>query len=134
LPTIYGTLTIDGTNPRIGLIDTSPFYFVGDTADKVGRTTGWTAGEITSTYTTISLPTGTLLHNMTVRAGAGRGDSGSPVFFRRPDEQYFLSGLLWGGLINQPDGNSGDTFYYSTWSNVNYELTGAAQPQLDPVP
>lgn len=133
LPSIYGSLTIDGSNPRLALSGTLSSLYVGDTLEKVGRTTGWTAGEVTSTNSNISLSDGTRLQNVTVRAGVGRGDSGSPVFFRGSSGLYFLAGLLWGGNGIQPDGVSFDTFYYSKWSNVDYEL-GTTLPDLDPVP
>lgn len=42
-----GSITIDGSNPKLSLIGTSNLYFVGDTLEKIGQQTGWTAGEVT---------------------------------------------------------------------------------------
>jgi len=132
LPTVYGLLDIDDANPRINLTGILSSLYVGDTLDKVGRTTGWSAGEVTSTSSTISLADGTRLDNVTVRAGSGGGDSGSPVVFKTSAGEYMLAGILWGG-IRDYNSESGTTFYYSKWSQVDYEL-GSPAVDLYPIP
>lgn len=132
LPTIYASLTVSGS-PRIPLSGILQDVYVGDVIEKVGRTTGWSAGEVTSTSSTLSLADGTRLDNVTVRAASGGGDSGSPVFFQASTGGYFLAGILWGGLKNY-DGVSGDTFIYSKWRNVDYELGEPLVNDLYPIP
>jgi hypothetical protein len=65
-----------------------------------------------------------------VSAGAGHGDSGSPVFFQSGSGAYLLAGILFGGLVG-PDGVAGSEYDFSNWRWVNYEL-GIAGP-LDPI-
>ena len=89
---------------------------VGQTANKVGRTTGWTQGPVTRTC----VNTGVLGSNIVqlcqtfVNAGVAGGDSGSPVFLERPSGDATLVGILWGG--------SGSSFVYSPITNIEREL------------
>ncbi len=92
---------------------------VGQTANKVGRTTGWTRGAITATCVNVNVSGSniTLLCQTIVSAGVAGGDSGSPVF-RQPNSgsnSVTLLGILWGG-----SGNS--TFVFSPISNIEQEL------------
>lgn len=88
---------------------------VGQTANKIGRTTGWTQGAVTRTC----VNTGVLGSNIVqlcqtfVAAGVGAGDSGSPVFLAGRSN-VTLVGILWGG--------SGSRFVYSPISNIEQEL------------
>ncbi|MBA4158177.1 MAG: hypothetical protein H0X65_11960 [Gemmatimonadetes bacterium] len=125
LPTVVGSLAINSHNARIGLSSTTDNIFQGDVLDKVGRTTGWTAGTVVSSCRHVYLPTGVgtygLLCSGVVDAGVGRGDSGSPVFVTTPDGKNHLAGILFAGLINAFTG-LGEQFYYSRWQDVNWEL------------
>jgi hypothetical protein len=93
---------------------------VGDTANKVGRTTGWTSGAVTRTCvnTGVSGTNIVLLcqdfveSNRQIVAG---GDSGSPVF-RSSGGGATLLGNLWGG------NSSGTLFVYSPIANIEHEL------------
>jgi hypothetical protein len=94
---------------------------VGDTANKVGRTTGWTQGAVTRTCvdtgvsgSNIVLLCQDFVEN-TVPIVAG-GDSGSPVFRIRSRDSVSLLGNLWGG------NSSGTLFVYSPISNIEREL------------
>ncbi len=91
---------------------------VGQTANKVGRTTGWTAGTVTNTCvnTAVSGSKIVLLCQDFVTAGVGGGDSGSPVFRITSGNKVTLLGNLWGG--NQ----SGTMFVYSPMANIEQEL------------
>ncbi len=104
---ITGTFTIVGEGGEV----------VGDVANKVGRTTGWTQGVITNTCVTTGV-SGTnivqLCQNF-VDAGVGAGDSGSDVFFDTGSGVRLL-GLLWGG------NGAGTQFVYSPIANVEQEL------------
>jgi hypothetical protein len=89
----------------------------GTTVNKVGRTTGWTAGGITNTCvnTGVSGTNIVQLCQTFVSAGVGGGDSGSDVF-QITGSSVKLAGILWGG-------NSGGTqFVFSPFANVTRDL------------
>lgn len=91
---------------------------VGQTANKVGRTTGWTRGGITNTCVNVNVSGSniTQLCQTIVSAGVGGGDSGSPVFLRPgAGNNVTLLGILWGG-------SGSGTFVFSPMSNVESEL------------
>jgi hypothetical protein len=72
---------------------------VGATVNKVGRTTGWTQGNITNTCVNTGVQ-GTKLVQLCqtfVSAGVGAGDSGSDVFEITSSTDVKLAGILWGG-------------------------------------
>ncbi len=94
---------------------------VGDTANKVGRTTGWTQGAVTRTCvdTGVSGSNIVLLCQNFVENTVpivGGGDSGSDVFRIEAGDNVTLLGNLWGG--NQ----SGTLFVYSPIANIVKEL------------
>jgi hypothetical protein len=109
-----GSLTIAGNFTIIA--EGNPV--VGQTANKVGRTTGWTRGGIVATCanTNVSGTNITQLCQSFVSAGVGGGDSGSPVFLRPGgSNNVTLLGILWGG--------SGNNLYvFSPIANVEQEL------------
>jgi hypothetical protein len=122
-----GTFSITAEGSGVG---------VGTTVDKVGRTTGWTEGYVSSTCANVGV-SGTdivqLCQNI-VSSSKGAivkaGDSGSPVFTISSGNDVTLQGILWGGSRN------GRTMVYSTIANVEAELgaltteaSGAPQPQ-----
>jgi hypothetical protein len=95
---------------------------VGHTANKVGRTTGWTQGTVTRTC----VDTGVAGSNIVLLCQGfvendkaqivGGGDSGSPVFRIDGGNNVTLLGNLWGG-------NSSNTlFVYSPIANIESEL------------
>ena len=95
---------------------------VGDAANKVGRTTGWTQGTVTRTC----VDTGVSGSNIVLLCQGfvendkaqivGGGDSGSPVFRIDGGDNVTLLGNLWGG-------NSSNTlFVYSPIANIESEL------------
>jgi hypothetical protein len=94
---------------------------VGEQVNKVGRTTGWTQGTVTSTCvnTGVSGTNIVLLcqdfveNNVQIVAG---GDSGSPVFRIEADTIVTLLGNLWGG------NSSGTLFVYSPIARIEQEL------------
>ncbi len=93
---------------------------VGQTANKVGRTTGWSRGGITATCVNVNVSGSniTQLCQTVVSARVGAGDSGSPVF-RQPNtgsNNVTLLGILWGG------NSSGTIFVFSPISNIEAEL------------
>lgn len=122
---ITGTLDVDEKKPTFEIVDEQPFAVLGETAYKVGRTTGWTGAEITGTCINVIAVGGTFVRRCQaqVAAGVDGGDSGSPVFLsvsRRGNVnsgRVILGGILWGGNID------GDPhFTYSPMFNVEREL------------
>jgi hypothetical protein len=115
-----GSLTITGsfsiTSDDCGT--TGGCLSVGTTVNKVGRTTGWTAGSITNTCvnTGVSGTNIVQLCQTFVSAGVGGGDSGSDVFQVTSGSNVKLAGVLWGGNSN------GSQFEFSPFGNVTLEL------------
>jgi hypothetical protein len=114
------SLTIEG----FFQIDSEGGSLRGDTVNKVGRTTGWTQGDVTRTCVH-TVPFGTnivLLCQDVVAAGRDFGDSGSPVFqITTPaaDPTVQLRGILWGISGTR---NGTPTFIYSPIGNVEKDL------------
>jgi hypothetical protein len=90
---------------------------VGTSLNKVGRTTGWTAGQVLQTCLHIWLGLNTRCQWLT-NVYAESGDSGSPYFFGPIDGDVALTGILWGG---HPAGAS-DTTYMSPIDFVEWHL------------
>jgi hypothetical protein len=90
----------------------------GNTANKVGRTTGWSQGKITNTCVAVNVSgtSITLLCQNIVNARVGAGDSGSPVFLGASSATVKLAGILWGS------NSTGTTFAYSPMSGIEKEL------------
>jgi hypothetical protein len=94
---------------------------VGQTANKVGRTTGWTQGRVTRTCVNTGVSASNIVllcqdfveNNRQIVAG---GDSGSPVFRINSSGRATLLGNLWGG------NSSGTLFVYSPIANIEREL------------
>jgi hypothetical protein len=113
-----GSVTVDGSFNISGQNNTSQ-TFSGE-IQKVGRTTGWTSGNVTNTCTTVNVSGSnvTLLCQTLVRRSGTQivaaGDSGSPVF--TGSSNVTLVGILWGGS------GSGDLFVFSPLKNIQDEL------------
>jgi hypothetical protein len=94
---------------------------VGQTANKVGRTTGWTRGTVTRTCVNTGVSGSNIVllcqdfveNDVQIVAG---GDSGSPVFRINGNGSVTLLGNLWGGS------SSGTLFVYSPIANIEHEL------------
>lgn len=116
-----GSLDIDGAlRFRIKAEEAAS---VGQIANKVGRTTGWSQGAVSRTCVNTGV-LGTnilLLCQNFVDASVDSGDSGSPVFrIDGGDDTVILLGVLWGG------NSSGTQFVYSPIANVERELGALA--------
>jgi hypothetical protein len=134
---------VDGTNQALGLIaqtsganngsltitgsfsitsddcsTTGGCLAVGSTVNKVGRTTGWTAGRLTNTCVNTGVSGSNIVQlcQSFVDAGVGGGDSGSDVFQITSGSNVKLAGVLWGGS------SAGDMFVFSPFGNVTREL------------
>jgi hypothetical protein len=92
---------------------------MGQLVAKVGRTTGWTEGDVflTCADTPVASSNITRLCQTHVNAGVGGGDSGSPVFLRRVDSSLAaLVGILWGGNFQ------GTVFVFSPVENIERDF------------
>lgn len=68
---------------------------VGNYLDKVGRTTGWTTGQVSHTCTDYFIGGYWVLCQDQVEAFADSGDSGSPVFSELTQTTAGFSGIVW---------------------------------------
>ena len=96
----------------------SSSFTVGQKVNKVGRTTGWSQGPISSTCVNVNV-SGTSITQLCqtiVSAKVGAGDSGSDVFAITSGTNVKLDGVLWGGS------SDGKTFVFSPLANIKGEL------------
>ncbi len=103
--------------------DTTSRFPLGTTVNKVGRTTGWTQGNVTETCvdtnvsgTNITQLCQTFVENPNGAVVVQGGDSGSGVFRLTGASTAQLVGILWGG-----NGN-GTEFVFSPLKQVEDEL------------
>jgi hypothetical protein len=115
-------LVIDDRKPTFRLVAKQSHSVMGEQAHKVGRTSGWTSGEVTGTCIN-SVVLGTLppiiqLCQTRVDGYADSGDSGSPTF--RPTNlnngRSTLLGILWGGAVDR------SSFVFSPMWGIDREL------------
>jgi hypothetical protein len=123
LPAIYGPTTISATQPTFALAGYT-VSLVGDTVDKVGSATGWTAGLVTATCADVNISGYIRTCSGIVSAGAGRGDSGAPVLFKNALGRYYVAGMLYGFTDNGSDGQSGNQYFFSPWQGISDDLAG----------
>lgn len=96
----------------------------GTVVGKVGRTTGWTEGQVVASCATVNVggTNFTQICQTVVQASnpllriAGGGDSGSPVFISGGGNDVELIGILWGATVD------GNLFVFSPLPNVEFEL------------
>jgi hypothetical protein len=118
-----GSITIDPSNPNFFITAERPFPNVGDQMNKIGRTTGWTFGNVAQSCTNLNvnypqIPNLTLLCQETVQGAGvivGGGDSGSPVFDNISGNNARLVGILWGGT------QDGTLWAFSAMNEVRFE-------------
>jgi hypothetical protein len=121
-PVRVPVLEVDPVNPFFTITREQKRSVLGEEANKVGRTTGWTFGPVIATcITTIVLGTAPPVVQRCqdrVRADVAGGDSGSPVFLQRGKAgDVRLLGILWGGSV------SGEvTFVFSPMHGIHREL------------
>src|SRR5262245_2294414 len=118
-----GSLDIVGNFAVTAQDNTTTSFALGTTVNKVGRTTGWTQGNVTATCvdTNVSGSNITQLCQTFVQNPGGAvvvmgGDSGSGVFRIVSGTNVELVGILWGG------NGSGTTFIFSPLKSVIDEL------------
>lgn len=118
-----GSLTVGGVFTITSQDNTTSSFALGTVVNKVGRTTGWTQGEVTRTcvHTAVSGSNiaqlcQTFVSNPGGAIVVGSGDSGSPVFRITSGDNVELVGILWGGSSDNR------TFIYSPLKQIRDEL------------
>lgn len=111
-----GSLTITGFLDFTGE-DLRTNFTIGETINKIGRTTGWTQGTVSATCATVNVSGSKfsqICQTLVERNGTivGGGDSGSPVY----TSSGRLAGILWGGS------SDGSLFVFSPLANIEQEL------------
>lgn len=117
-----GSLTVTGTFTITAQDNTTQNFPVGTTVNKVGRTTGWTQGNVTQSCVNVNVSGSrlsqlcqTLVQNPQGAVVVGGGDSGSQVFTLSGGNAT-LVGILWGGSSDNK------LFVFSPLRNVQQEL------------
>ena len=92
------TLQIDAASPTYRIVAEQPLPVLGQTLNKVGRTTGWTQGRVVATCENVNVSSSLITQLCQSRMGAfvAGGDSGSPVYGFNTDGTVNLAGILWG--------------------------------------
>lgn len=121
-----GPLTVNNSYPTFRIRGEYAYnwQFEGTVLNKVGRSTGWTRGQVTHTCRNENVAGDSILMICQSRVAAGvyGGDSGSPVFLTYTDGTAALYGILWGGNPNTDTNTTGDYFIFSPMRNVEYDL------------
>jgi len=115
---ISGSIDVDPANPQF-TVTGSGYPTVGTVVDKVGRTTGWTWGEVQTVCIDVTAGQGKPSNYMMLcqaRADAGLqgGDSGSPVFY--------WDGVSSVTLIGIGRGFANGQMTFSHFEDARYEL------------
>lgn len=94
-----GSIIIDHDRPTFTITSRNNNNMQGEYLDKVGRTTGWTYGDVLDTCDDVELSDGYVRECADkVDAAGDEGDSGSPVFLWNFDHSVELRGVLFGGV------------------------------------
>ena len=117
-----GPLAIDDLKPSFTITNSQPFSIMGQTLDKVGRSTGWTVGTVAITCADffVSDTDVTLLCQDAMLSGVAGGDSGGPVFESQAafTRDVTLYGLMWGSATT----SFGPLVVFSPLENIQFEL------------
>lgn len=101
-------------------------HVAGTEINKIGRTTGWTYGNISSTCEMIESPSGGnrwLDCQYRVDGGVNEGDSGSPAFsWSGSGDNITLHGVVWGCTTAYPGGPCIQEFIYSPIQGIEQDL------------
>lgn len=118
-----GTIEVTGTFTITAQDNTTTEFATGTTVNKVGRTTGWTQGNVTATCvntnvfaTNITQLCQTFVQDPNGAVLVGGGDSGSNVFTITRGDNVQLVGILWGG------NSDGTLFVFSPLKQIRDEL------------
>jgi hypothetical protein len=125
-----GSITLSGSD-WTDLSGNNYSFFVGDSVDKVGRTTGWTRGALSATCQKVNTgvpgydPYTVLCANEVSGAAFGAGDSGGPVFQIASGPAIVKRGILFAGngdfhanSEEFPVCYNNCVYYYSTYTRI----------------
>ncbi|HEX8907095.1 MAG TPA: hypothetical protein VF771_19750, partial [Longimicrobiaceae bacterium] len=115
-------LKIDPITPNYRIAGTQATPVMGQTLNKVGRTTGWTQGKVVATCENVDVSDSniTQLCQSLVGAYVAGGDSGSPVFGLNTDGTIFLGGILWGSSTDLVTNEV--QFIFSPYASIEREM------------
>jgi len=121
------SLVINHSAPRFRIVSETASPLAGTVLNKMGRTTGWSQGAVSSTCADVSVSGTniTLLCQDFVNARSAGGDSGSPVFRitnSHSSGDVSLYGILWGG------NSSGTQFVFSAIGAFNVQRSAEMGP------
>ena len=118
-----GSLDVTGAFTITSQDNTTTSFAPGTTVNKVGRTTGWTQGNVTQTCVNTNVSGSnftqlcqTFVQNPGGAVVVGGGDSGSNVFQITSGDNVQLVGILWGG------NGAGTLFVFSPLKQIRDEL------------
>lgn len=118
-----GDINVTGSFTVASQDNVTTNFAVGTTVNKVGRTTGWTQGNVTATCvntnvsgTNITQLCQTFVQDPGGAVVVGGGDSGSNVFAVTSGDNVELVGILWGG------NGDGTLFVFSPFKQIQDEL------------
>ena len=118
-----GDLNVSGVFTIAAQDNATTSFPIGTVVNKVGRTTGWTQGEVTRTCvntgvfgSNIVQLCQTFVSNAAGAVVVGAGDSGSGVFSIAKRDNVTLLGILWGGSADNR------TFVFSPLKQIQDEL------------
>jgi hypothetical protein len=116
---VNGSLEFPAKTPRF-TINGRATSVLGKPLNKMGRTTGWTYGNVVATCVDVNVFQTDIsqLCQDAVQAGVGAGDSGSPIFSWTRGNNVKLVGILWGGGST----NGSSFFVFSPLANIEREL------------
>jgi hypothetical protein len=118
-----GSVTVDGLFTVTAQDNTTTSFPIGAIVNKVGRTTGWTQGQVTRTCVNTGVSGSnivqlcqTFVENAAGATVVGGGDSGSGVFRITSSDNVELVGILWGGSSDNK------LFVFSPLEQIQQEL------------
>jgi len=118
-----GSLVVTGAFTITAQDDNTTSFALGTTVNKVGRTTGWTQGNVTQTCVNTNVSGSnitqlcqTFVQNPGGAVVVGGGDSGSQVFRITSGDNVQLVGILWGGSSDSK------LFVFSPLKQIRAEL------------
>lgn len=118
---LEGSSTLKPAASRFNVVGVAAAPLIGQVVNKIGVTSGWTYGPVVSTCVEANVVGSPyeLLCQHIVQAGAGHGDSGSPVFSWTTGNNVSLVGILWGG---GSDDQGNQVFAFSPLASIQSEL------------
>lgn len=120
------SLQMNNASDELTIVGTSGAPLVGDLLGKIGQTTGFTRGAVTTSCVLVNVGARSFLDpaNLTlpcqdfVGAAMDHGDSGAPVFSLLQGQRAVLAGIAWGMSV----GSASPEFVFSPIGAVESEL------------